>query len=78
VGGVPEVVVDRETGWLVPQPEPDQIAAAVTRALTDPVELRRRGQAARARAERCFGSAAWADELAARYAAVARPGQAAR
>jgi glycosyltransferase involved in cell wall biosynthesis len=78
VGGVPEVVVDGETGWLVARPDQDLIAGAVLKALGDPVELRRRGAAARARAERCFTSAAWADELYARYAAVASGGGAPR
>lgn len=71
VGGVPEVVVDGETGWLVPAPEPGLFAAALRDALRDPARLRARGAAARRRAEECFGSAAWADRLAARYAAVA-------
>ena len=71
VGGVPEVVVDGETGWLLPSPSPDLVAAAVTRALDDPAELARRGAAARVRAETVFSSSGWADALAARYEAVA-------
>jgi glycosyltransferase involved in cell wall biosynthesis len=78
VGGVPEVVVDGETGWLVQRPVPDLIAAAVRAALGDADELRRRGEAARARAERCFDSATWADELHARYAAAAASRRVAR
>jgi glycosyltransferase involved in cell wall biosynthesis len=70
VGGVPEVVVDGETGWLVARPDQELIADAVGKALGDPAELQRRGAAARARAERFFGSAAWADALYARYASV--------
>ncbi len=77
VGGVPEVVVDGETGWLVPAPapgllpDPGLFATALRDALRDPARLRARGAAARRRAEECFGSAEWADRLAARYAAVA-------
>ncbi|MGY1621444.1 glycosyltransferase [Geodermatophilus sp. SYSU D00965] len=71
VGGVPEVVVDGETGWLVPTPSPHLVAAAVREALGDPAELARRGAAARVRAETVFSAAGWAEELAARYAAVA-------
>ena len=71
VGGVPEVVVDGETGWLLPSPSPDLVGAAVARALDDPAELARRGAAARVRAETVFSSSGWADALAARYEAVA-------
>jgi glycosyltransferase involved in cell wall biosynthesis len=71
VGGVPEVVVDGETGWLVDAPDPRLFAAALTTALGDPAELRRRAVRARARAEAVFSSQVWADELHERYAAVA-------
>jgi glycosyltransferase involved in cell wall biosynthesis len=71
VGGVPEVVVDGETGWLVEGPTPQGFAAALRTALGDPAERRRRGAAARARAERIFGAAAWAERLAECYSAVA-------
>ncbi len=71
VGGVPEVVVDGETGWLFPRPSPDLVVEAMRQALGDPEELARRGAAARSRAERLFSSAGWAEALAARYAAVA-------
>ncbi|MBB3083608.1 glycosyltransferase [Geodermatophilus sabuli] len=71
VGGVPEVVVDGETGWLFASPAPDLVAASVKEALGDPVERERRGAAARARVEAVFSSADWAEALATRYAAVA-------
>jgi starch synthase len=71
VGGVPEVVADGETGWLVATPEPAPFAAALTAALADPAELRRRGDAARARAAKLFDSRGWADHLNACYRAVA-------
>jgi glycosyltransferase involved in cell wall biosynthesis len=71
VGGVPEVVLDGATGWLVDAPAPELFAAALTTALGDPAELRRRGAQARARAESVFSSQGWADELNARYVAVA-------
>jgi glycosyltransferase involved in cell wall biosynthesis len=74
VGGVPEVVVDGETGWLLPSPSPDLVAAAVMRALDDPAELARRGAAARRRAEELFGASAWAERLAQSYAVVAGGG----
>lgn len=68
-GGIPEVVADGETGWLVPieqvddgtgtPVDPDKfvadLAAALTEAVSDPQEARRRGQAGRARAVEKFG-----------------------
>ena len=71
VGGVPEVVVDGETGWLVDSLAPQRFAAALRTAFGDPAERRRRGAAARARAERIFGAAAWAERLAECYSVVA-------
>lgn len=71
VGGVPEVVVDGETGWLVDAATPEQFAAVLRTALSDPAERRRRGAAARARAERTFGAAGWAERLAECYSVVA-------
>ncbi|MFZ5477960.1 MAG: glycosyltransferase family 4 protein [Myxococcota bacterium] len=52
VGGLPDLVVPGETGWLVPPRAPEAIAAAVREALADPGRARAtalRGQA-RARA----------------------------
>jgi glycosyltransferase involved in cell wall biosynthesis len=71
VGGVPEVVVDGETGWLVDAPDPTLFADELTAAFSDPDERRRRAARARARAEVVFSSQVWADELHKRYAAVA-------
>ena len=51
VSGIPEVVVDGETGWLVPPEDPEALARALERVLTDPEEARRRGGAGRARIE---------------------------
>ena len=54
VGGVPELVVDGETGILVEPGDTTGLAAAL-RALVDDVALRRRlGAAGRARAEKLF------------------------
>ncbi len=49
VSGIPEVVVDGETGWLVPMEEPKTLARAIRQALADPVEAQRRGRAGRRR-----------------------------
>jgi glycosyltransferase involved in cell wall biosynthesis len=51
VAGIPEVVVDGETGWLVPPEEPAALAAALAALLADPAEAARRGAAGRRRVE---------------------------
>lgn len=79
-GGIPEVVADGETGWLVPIDQVDDgtgtpkdpekfvhdLAAALTTAVSDPQEARRRGIAGRKRAVEEFG---W-DSIAQRTQAV--------
>lgn len=58
VGGIPELVVDGETGFLVPPGDPRALADALGRLLAA-VELRRAfGRAGRARVERAFSVAA--------------------
>jgi glycosyltransferase involved in cell wall biosynthesis len=54
VSGIPEVVADQVTGWLVPPEDPERLAAALTEALADPDEARRRGEAGRRRVEAEF------------------------
>jgi glycosyltransferase involved in cell wall biosynthesis len=54
VSGIPEVVVDGETGWLVPPENPKALAAALDEVLTGPAEARRRGEAGRRRVDERF------------------------
>jgi glycosyltransferase involved in cell wall biosynthesis len=54
VGGIPEVIKDGETGYLVPAKNPLQLAARLVRLLRDPQTARRMGSAARARVEAEF------------------------
>jgi glycosyltransferase involved in cell wall biosynthesis len=49
-GGLSDVVVDGETGLLVPPGDEAELAAAIERLLADPAERDRMGRAARARA----------------------------
>jgi len=54
-GGIPEVVEDGVTGFLVPSADVGAFTAAVVRFLDDPVLCRRLGGAGRRRAEARFG-----------------------
>lgn len=47
VSGIPEVVEDGRTGWLVPPEDPPSLAAALAAALDDPAAASRRGAAGR-------------------------------
>jgi glycosyltransferase involved in cell wall biosynthesis len=50
VGGNSEMVLDGETGFLIEEQTPDALAEAIASLLDRPEEVRRMGQAARARA----------------------------
>jgi glycosyltransferase involved in cell wall biosynthesis len=54
VSGIPEVVVDGETGWLVPQEDPERLAAALDEAYAHPAEAARRGLAGAHRVEQLY------------------------
>lgn len=67
VSGIPEVVVDGATGWLVPPEDPEALARALAEVLADPAEARRRGEAGRRRVAEQFrpehAAAAWEREM---------------
>ena len=51
VGGLPELVIEDETGWLVPPDDPEALMAALRRAIAaGPEERQARGERARVRA----------------------------
>jgi glycosyltransferase involved in cell wall biosynthesis len=52
VGGVAEVVIDGETGLLVPPRRPRELAEALSRLVSDPARARRLGSAGRERVRR--------------------------
>jgi len=86
VGGIPEVVVDGETGYLVdpdlssePPYEPrdptqfaQRLAEALNRVLADPVRRHRMGQQGRARVEQCYSWHAVAQQTFALYRSLPR------
>jgi glycosyltransferase involved in cell wall biosynthesis len=72
VGGVPEEVVDGETGLLVPPGEPEALARAVQRFLDDPQLRARAGAAGRRRAMERFTEARMLRETAEVYTGVVR------
>jgi glycosyltransferase involved in cell wall biosynthesis len=53
-GGIPEIVADGETGFLVDRGDPDQLADALIRLLDDPPLRREMGEAGRRRARERF------------------------
>lgn len=73
VSGIPEVVIDGQTGWLVPPEDPERLAAALAELFADPAEARRRGAAGRARVEALYRPAmaaeTWERHVLARIAA---------
>jgi starch synthase len=69
VGGIPEIVVDGETGTLVPV-DADALAGAVNALVQDPATAARFGAAGRERVLEHFTWPAIARETAARYRAV--------
>ncbi|MGE4189925.1 MAG: glycosyltransferase family 4 protein [Thermoanaerobaculia bacterium] len=56
VSGIPEVVLDGETGWLVAAEDPVALAGAVGEAVRRPEEADRRGSAGRRRLELEYGA----------------------
>ena len=54
VGGIPDIVIHGETGWLVPSEDPEALANEIERVLTDPVEASRRVRLGRERINERF------------------------
>jgi glycosyltransferase involved in cell wall biosynthesis len=54
VGGNPEVVMDEETGFLVPPANPEALAVAMVKLWQNPEQRRAMGNAGRIRAEKYF------------------------
>ncbi len=67
VGGNPELVVEGETGRLVPRDDPEAMAHALDELLSDPSRMARMGQAGRARVEERFSIEAMVAKYLALY-----------
>lgn len=53
-GGIPDIIIDGETGWLVVPGDPEDLARAIDQALGDPREAARRVERGREHVERGF------------------------
>jgi glycosyltransferase involved in cell wall biosynthesis len=63
IGGIPEVVIDGETGLLVPSESAEALAAGIERVLDDPEAAAQRARAARALVEARFSHVHAIDRL---------------
>ncbi len=73
LSGIPELIVDGETGVLVPPGEPAALARALAALIADPARRARLGRAGEARVRREFDMAAGIDMLAARFGLAPLP-----
>jgi glycosyltransferase involved in cell wall biosynthesis len=76
VGGIPDKVVEGETGLLVPARDPEALARAIAEALSSPDRLKSWGENGRRRVEERFSWSRRVKELLDLYAEVLGPGRA--
>ncbi len=72
VGGNPELVIDGETGSLIPRSEASTLADVIDAYAADPARVRREGQAGRVRVEKHFSLDAMISTYAKLYDDTAR------
>jgi len=63
VGTIPDVVIDGETGILVPPREPGAVAEAIVKLASDPELRRRMGQAGQLRYKHEYTVGIWTERL---------------
>ena len=73
VSGIPELIVDGETGLLVPAGDLDALQRALTDLLADPERARRLGEAGRARVRASFSATAASERILKIYEAGRYP-----
>jgi glycosyltransferase involved in cell wall biosynthesis len=54
IGGIPEMVIENQTGFLVPQRDPVALAGAIEELINDPLLAQNLGRAGQDRAEGLF------------------------
>ncbi len=74
VGACADAVLDEVTGLLVPPAEPERLAGAIDRLLSDPVLARTLGGAGRERAREAYSAESALSALEALYERLADPG----
>jgi len=74
VGGVPELIENGVTGFVIPTGDASALAHALKRLLMDPVLAMKLGEAARRRVREWFSLGQQADRLLALWSAVTEPG----
>lgn len=72
-GGIPEMVIDGETGWLVPPADPSALSEVLARALREPLRCQVAGAAARQRCEQVFSLRGHVEAALAVYRTVLSP-----
>ncbi|HPS74620.1 MAG TPA: glycosyltransferase family 4 protein [Bacteroidales bacterium] len=68
-GGLPEIIDDRETGWLAPPEDPVALAEALTELIDNPALREKLGAAGRRRVGEKFSFTTFARQIEALYAA---------
>ena len=71
VGGIPDAVVEGETGMLVPPQSPERLAAALDSLLVDPTRRTRMGEAGQRRARERYHATAVVPQLEELYETLA-------
>lgn len=71
ISAIPELILDGETGLLVPSEDAGELAVALNHMIVDPVLRERLGKAAAARVRQTFGMTSGIAELARRFGLVA-------